>query len=64
MGKLNEWLSSDPEKKFGKYAALGASQACDYASEFANDHTALLKINDYNWLRQQFDLLNKGKNNE
>ena len=64
MGKLNEWLSSDPKKKFGKYAALGASQACDYASEFASDHKALLKINDYTWLRQQFDLLNKGKNNE
>ena len=61
MGKLNEWLSSDPKKKFGKYAALGASQACDYASEFANDHTSLLKINDYAWLKQQFDLLNKGK---
>ena len=64
MGKLNEWLSSNPKKKFGKYAALGASQACDYASEFASDHKALLKINDYTWLRQQFDLLNKGKNNE
>jgi len=64
MGKLNEWLSSDPKKKFGKYAALGASQACDYASKFASDHKALLKINDYTWLRQQFDLLNKGKNNE
>jgi hypothetical protein len=55
MGKLNEWLSSDPKKKFGKYAALGASQACDYASEFANDHKALLKINDYTWLREYFN---------
>jgi hypothetical protein len=64
MGKLNEWLSSDPKKKFGKYAALGASQACDYVDQFSNNHSELLKINDYAWLRQQFDLLNKGKNNE
>ena len=64
MGKLNEWLSSDPKKNFGNYAVLGASQACDYVDKFSNNHNALLKINDYAWLRQQFDLLNKGKNNE
>ena len=64
MGKLNEWLSSDPKKNFGNYAVLGASQACDYVDKFSNNHDALLKINDYAWLRQQFDLLNKGKNNE
>jgi len=61
MGKLNEWLSSNPRKKFGRYASLGASQASDYASKFSNDHNALLKINDYNWLEEQFNLLNKGK---
>jgi hypothetical protein len=55
MGKLNEWLSSDPKKKFGSYAALGATHACDFANKFVNDHNALLKINDYNWLREYFN---------
>ena len=64
MSKLTEWLSSNKRKKFGKYAVLGASQACDYANEFSNDHKALLKINDYAWLKQQFNLLNNGNNNE
>ena len=64
MGKLDAWLSSDPKKKFGKYAVLGATQACDYVDQFSNNHSELLKINDYTWLRQQFDLLNKGKSNE
>lgn len=61
MGKLNEWLSSNPKRKFGKFAALGARHACDYVDRFSNDHNAMLKINDYDWLRKQFDLMNKGK---
>jgi hypothetical protein len=55
MGKLNEWLSSDPKKNFGSYAVLGANHACDFANKFVNDHNALLKINDYNWLREYFN---------
>jgi hypothetical protein len=54
MSKLNKWMESDLEKEFGEYAALGASHAYDYAKEFLNDQKALLKINDYEWLEQQF----------
>ena len=60
MSKLNEWLKSDPDKPFGKYAVLGANDACEYAKEFSTDHNALLKINDYNWLREYFNKTNKG----
>ena len=62
MGKLNEWLSSDPKKKFGSYAALGASHACDFANEFSNDHDVLLKINDYNWLKEYFNKMTNQEN--
>jgi hypothetical protein len=59
MSKLNKWMESSPEKDFGEYAALGASHAYDYAKEFLNDQRALLRINDYEWLEQQFKELNE-----
>ena len=61
MSKINEWQHSNPKKKFGKYAALGATHAYDYATQFLNNPDALLRINDYHWLEQQFELLNNGK---
>ena len=57
MGYLNKWLESDTTRPFGTYAILGAQAAYRYARENELDHSALLKINDYNWL------LNYYKNN-
>lgn len=54
MSKLDEWLHSDTDKDYGVYAVMGATHACNYAKEFLNDQDALLKINDYSWLEQQF----------
>ena len=55
IGKLDSWLQSDSKKPFGQYALIGARAACNYAQAHEHNQTALLKINDYKWLRTQFD---------
>jgi hypothetical protein len=59
MSKLDKWIESNPEREFGEYAAQGALHAYNYAKEFLNDQKALLRINDYEWLEQQFKELNE-----
>jgi hypothetical protein len=59
MSKLSKWMESSTEREFGEYASLGALQGYNYAKEFLNDQKSLLKINDYEWLEQQFKELNE-----
>ena len=61
MSKLNAWLKSDVNKPYGEYAALGAKLAYQYAKENKDNHTALLNINNYSWLEQQFKKMTNDK---
>ena len=61
MSKLNAWLKSDVNKPYGEYAALGAKLAYQYAKENKDNHTALLAINNYSWLEQQFKEITNDK---
>jgi len=56
MTKLNAWLTLGEDRQFGKYALEGASAGYQYAKDNITDQTALVKINDYNWLQNQFNL--------
>ena len=62
MSKLNAWLKSDVNKPYGEYAALGAKLAYQYAKENKDNQTALLAINNYSWLEQQFKKLGNNIN--
>ena len=58
MGKLNSWLDSNINKPYGKYAMLGAQDACQYAKNNEGNHKNLLNINNYSWLENHFKDLN------
>ena len=56
MSKLNIWLTKGKRKPFGEYAIQGANAGYQYAKEHVGNNDALTKINDYNWLREQFEI--------
>jgi hypothetical protein len=59
MSKLTSWLDSDAEQPFGSYAVSGAQCGTKFAKDNINDQSMLLKINDYDWLEQQFKNINE-----
>jgi hypothetical protein len=55
MSKLNTWLTVNNDAPYGKYVIAGAEAGYHYAKDNIEDHTALIKINDYEWLHSQFN---------
>lgn len=53
--RLDIWCSEGESKPFGKYAIAGAIAGRMYGTQYKNDLDALKKINDFNWLKEQFD---------
>lgn len=53
--RLNAWCSRGEDKPFGKYAIAGAILGREYGERNKNDRQALAKINDFDWLQQQFN---------
>jgi hypothetical protein len=64
MTKLGSWINSNPKKPFGRFAIMGAQTGSQYAKENINNPTALLNINDYNWLEKKFKEINKNDKKE
>lgn len=54
MTKLNIWLTVGDARPFGKYAIEGATAGYQYAIDNKDNHQALLNINNYFWLEEQF----------
>jgi hypothetical protein len=52
--RLNVWCTKGQDKTFGEYAILGARAGRKYGLENKNNAEALRKINDYDWLKDQF----------
>jgi hypothetical protein len=42
------------ERKYGKYAIKGAIAGRKFGEENKNNKEMLMKINDFNWLREKF----------
>jgi pyruvate-formate lyase-activating enzyme len=61
--RVQAWLNKGQENKYGKYALLGAEDAIKFVKDNESDDT-LLKINDLDWLKEEFDRTHKisGKN--
>jgi hypothetical protein len=52
---LDAWLNKGGNRPFGEYAKGGASAGEWYGKTYKGDKNALAMINDYNWLKEQFE---------
>jgi len=53
--RLKIWCSKGEERPFGEYAIKGAKAGAVYGSENTGNIEALKMINDFLWLKEQFD---------
>lgn len=53
--RLNNWLNKGSDEQYGEYARGGASAGNWYGTTYKDDPAMLSKINDYDWLEQQFE---------
>ena len=53
--RLKIWTSIGRDKPFGEYALRGAKAGMLYGTTHKGDVAALKKINDFEWLQEQFD---------
>ena len=54
IDRLEAWTTVDNGARFGRYCIKGALEGKAYGEEHADDVDALNKINDFEWLREQF----------
>lgn len=52
--RLHTWCTVDNGERFGRYCIKGALEGKAYGIEHKDDVDALNKINDFEWLREQF----------
>ena len=53
--RLDTWCSVGSDRPFGTYAIKGAQMGRQYGLANKNNPEALRKINDFEWLKEQFD---------
>ena len=53
--RLDTWCTVGADRAFGDYAIKGAQTGRQYGLENKNNPEALRKINDFDWLKEQFD---------
>jgi hypothetical protein len=57
--RLNIWCTVGKDKPFGEWSVAGALAGRKFGWSNRNNINELCKINNYNWLSQEFDKLNK-----
>ena len=53
--RLQTWCSKGRERTHGEYCILGANQGREFGTHYRHNDRALALINDFDWLREQFD---------
>ncbi len=53
--RLDSWMNKGGNRPFGEYSKGGASAGKWYGETFKDNKSALSKINDYAWLRAEFE---------
>jgi hypothetical protein len=53
--RLQTWCTKGKDRPFGEYAILGAIAGKQYGIDNVGNIEALKKINDFDWLKEQFD---------
>jgi len=56
--RLRKWCTIGIDRPFGKYAIAGAKAGAAYGARHQGDLQALKMINDFDWLKEQFDNAN------
>lgn len=54
--RLAAWITKGLDRRFGEYVVPGAVLGMQYGTENKNNQDALMKINDWSWLYEQFKL--------
>jgi hypothetical protein len=54
--RLDIWCSVGYDKPFGEYALKGAKAGKEYGEKCKGNKELLAKINDFDWLRRQYDI--------
>ena len=57
--RLHVWQTVGKDQPFGKYALAGAAAGTDYGRSSQGNLEALKRINDFDWLKEQFDATRK-----
>jgi hypothetical protein len=52
--RLNVWCTVGIDRPFGEYAIKGANAGKEFGTKYINDKTELSKINDWQWLEDEF----------
>lgn len=53
--RLEVWCTRGENRRFGEYAIMGAQQGRDFGTHYKNNVNALRMVNDWEWLKEQFD---------
>lgn len=53
--RLQVWTTKGSDRKFGKYCIAGALAGKIYGAKFADHAVDLKLINDYDWMKNEFD---------
>jgi len=56
ISRLNTWCSVGADQPFGEYAIRGAIEGRAFGTTHKEDPTMLTKINDFDWLKQQYGI--------
>lgn len=56
--RLQAWTTKGEDRLFGNYAIAGAKAGAAYGARNKDNPTALAKINDFDWLKEQFENAN------
>jgi hypothetical protein len=53
--RLKIWQTEGKDKPYGEYAIAGAKAGASYGKKYKNSPEDLYKINDFEWLKEQFN---------
>jgi hypothetical protein len=57
--RLDIWCTMGADKPYGDYAIAGAKAGREYGYKHTGNVEELKKINDFDWLKEQFNESNK-----
>lgn len=53
--RLSVWCTTGADNEYGKYAIEGAQEGRSYGYDSIGDNIALMKINDFDWLKDRYE---------
>ena len=60
--RLDVWCTRGNNREYGKYCIMGAQQGRDFGTTYKNNPKVLGYINDFDWLKEQFESSTEDEN--